>query len=162
MDSSQNEKEPTISRTSVAIPTEAFVYQNSNILALQKSASEGDVPAQELLGLMQARHDLEEKFGDLEKNSDALERKIENYRSELQKVNNFMIGVVVAVSIAFIVTTLTLYWDQILATKSDKELYLKYNDVYKNYSDATNSQQMKISDLEQQIELLKARNSYLK
>ena len=51
----------------------------------------------------------------------------------------------------------------------DKELYLRYNDLYQKYSDENvrlkdeiNSQKIEFNNLKNQLELLKAKNSYLK
>ncbi|OGF66502.1 hypothetical protein A3I27_00720 [Candidatus Giovannonibacteria bacterium RIFCSPLOWO2_02_FULL_43_11b] len=150
------------SKTSQNLPSGSFVFPNANVVKLQGLASKDDPSAQELLVLMQARQELEKRFIDLEGHTDGLKKRIENYQSDLQKVNNFIIGIVVAVSIAFVVTTLTLYWNQILATKADRELYLKYNDIYKNYYDSVYQQQKQIDQLNSNLELLKAKNSYLK
>ena len=138
-----------------------YNVQNGNIPKLQELASRNDPAAIELLTLMQARSELELKFKVLEKDTDNLLRKNESYQDDLRKVNNFIIGVVVAVTIAFIVTTITLYWGEILNNKSDKDLYLKYNDVYMNYYDSTSQQQKQIDKLNSDLELLKVKN-YLK
>lgn len=140
------------------IPTQ---FPNQNIPKIQELANKNDPSAIELLTLMQASSELEKKFKTLEKDTDNLLKKNESYQSDLQKVNNFMVGVVVFIAITFIATTITLYWGEILNNKSDKDLYLKYNDVYKNYYDSVYQQQKQIDKLNSDLELLKVKN-YLK
>jgi len=106
-------------------------------------------------------YDAKEHIDDLEKESVDLKRRIVSYQGELHKVNSFMVGVVVAVSITFIVTTITLYWGEILNNKSDKDLYLKYNDVYRDYHESILDQQKQIEKLSSDLKVLKVKN-YLK
>ena len=135
---------------------------NLNIPKIQDAASKGDATAQEVLGLMNAKDDLIREIDKVKKESSRIGSEISQYKIQLEKANQFMIGVVIATAITFVVTTITLYWGEILNNKSDKDLYLKYNEVYKNYSDKNAEQKIQINNLENELNMLKAKNSYLK
>lgn len=144
------------------------------------SSRKNDISAKAILGLIEETKEKEkrlslleksvnEKISKLDKEGDGFREKLKNYNSGLSSVNNFMVGVVLFVSVTFIVTIISLFRDQILADKADKEIYLKYNDVYKIYSDQISSLKDKVTDekneinnLKNQLDLLKAKNAYLK
>jgi len=102
---------------------------------------------------------------ELQKQVKDFENKLASYKEDLAKVNNWMVGVVIGVSIAFVLAMFAAYWGVI----TDKEIYLKYNDIYKNYSDqndelkdAINQQKLEINNFKNEIDILKAKNLYLK
>jgi hypothetical protein len=122
--------------------------------------------AKKLLGTEES---IAEKFKKLNEERNDFKNDLRNYKGELRKVNNFLIAVLLFVSITFIATTLSLFWSGILSDKNDKELYLKYNDTYKNYSDQNNKlndivnqQKIEINNFKNEADILKAKNPFLK
>jgi len=90
---------------------------------------------------------------------------IENVQKDVQQVNYFMVGVVVFIAVSFLISMYTTSIDRI----SDKTLYLQYDTMYQQYSDKNsamsdeiNQQQITIDNLQNQLQLLKASNPYLK
>ena len=98
----------------------------------------------------------------LQKAGNETKTQVENYKGGLQQVNGWLIGVVLFVAVTFVSTTIMVYWDKIVSGASDKELYLQYNQLYKQYSDAISEQQLRVSDLQHSIEMLRAKNPGLK
>lgn len=98
-----------------------------------------------------------------------VERKIAEVKSEnkkdIERINGIMVGVVIFIAVTFIVEICTMNLDRI----KDKDLYLQYNQLYKDYFDESlkskeniNQEILKINDLENRFELLKGKNPYLK
>lgn len=93
------------------------------------------------------------------------EKEFNNNKSELRKINNFLIGCVIVVSIAFVTTIVIISVDAI----TDKSLYLNYNNMYERYSNNSEElrnqffeQELQVNNLLYQIQILKAKNPYLK
>jgi hypothetical protein len=102
---------------------------------------------------------------ELQKQVEDFENKLTFYKEDLAKVNNWMVGVVVGVSIAFVLAMFAAYWGVI----TDKGIYLKYADIYENYSDKNNAlkdiiseQKLEINNLKNGLDILKAKNPSLK
>lgn len=79
-------------------------------------------------------------------------------KKELEKINYLFYGLVIFVTISFLIEIYTMNMDRI----KDKDMYLNYNTMYKNFFDAQMQQQKDIQDIKMSVELLKAKNSYLK
>jgi hypothetical protein len=126
---------------------------NPNITKIQEQAQKGDPAAQELLVLMDSRKYLENQFLELKKESSSIGVELNQYKTNLERVNNFMIGVVIALAIAFFF----LLFDQI----KDKDLYSNYNNTYTSLIDRSVEQDFKIKDIENSLEIIKIKN-YLK
>lgn len=110
-----------------------------------------------------------EEVNQLKKDFDQLKDDLNRAKKDVDKTNNFMYFVVLYVAVASIVAVLSIYWDGILSNKSDKELYLNYNEVYKNYSekndglkDTVSQQKIEMNNLRNEFNILKAKNPYLK
>lgn len=93
-----------------------------------------------------------EESENLKRNIEDFEGKLNSYREDLGKVNNWMVSVVIGVSVAFFLSMFAAYWSVI----TDKEIYLKYNDVYKSYSDLNLYQNDKVNNLQIEINNLKS------
>jgi len=94
-----------------------------------------------------------------------IEKLREQSKEDIGKVNYVLFGLVIFVVITFIVEIYTMNLDRI----KDKDLYLRYNDLYQRYvdenvklKDEINNQKIDFNNLKNQIELLRAKNSYLK
>ena len=79
-------------------------------------------------------------------------------KKELEKINYLFYGLVVFVTISFLIEIYTMNMDRI----KDKDIYLNYNTMYKDFFDAQRQQEKDIQDIKMTVELLKAKNSYLK
>lgn len=79
-------------------------------------------------------------------------------KKDLEKINYLFYGLVVFVTISFLIEIYTMNMDRI----KDKDLYLNYNAMYKDFFDAQTQQQKDIQDIKMSVELLKAKNSYSK
>lgn len=89
-------------------------------------------------------------------------QEIEKLRSDskkdLEKINYLFYGLVIFVTISFLIEIYSMNMDRI----KDKDLYLNYNTMYKDFFDAQIQQQKDIQDIKMSVELLKAKNPYLK
>ena len=90
---------------------------------------------------------------------------IETVEKDITKINYLLVGVVIFIAVSFLISMYTESMDRI----SDKTLYLKYDTLYQQYSDKNsqmsdeiNQQKITIDDLQNQLQLLKASNPYLK
>lgn len=86
-------------------------------------------------------------------------------QKEVERLHNWMIAVVIGVVVAFMLGYFTFLYDTI----QEKELYLRYSEMYTNYLEKNSELERKIMDTQievnnfrNEIDLLKARNSYLK
>ena len=87
-----------------------------------------------------------------------------NPEKEIEKLHGYFIAVVVFVVLAFLIEIYTMNLDRI----KDKDLYLRYNDLYQQYSiqnselkDKINAQKIEVNNLRNEIEVLRAKNPYL-
>ena len=81
-----------------------------------------------------------------------------NPEKEIDRLHGYFVAVVVFVVVSFLGTFYIISLDFL----KDKDIYLKYDDVYKNYADQNSDSKIQINNLENEIELLKAKNPYLK
>jgi hypothetical protein len=94
-----------------------------------------------------------------------VEKARQDSAKDIERVNNLMIGLVIFIAITFIVEIAVMNYDRI----KDKDIYLNYNQLYKDYFDESselkediNVQKTELNNLNNKIETLKARNPYLK
>lgn len=87
-------------------------------------------------------------------------RNIERYRDEVGRIDRFNTGVTIVVVIAFLTTMFLVFFDLI----KEKDLYLRYNDLYKDYfdknSDLSNEisqQRIELNDLKNQMKIYEKR-----
>ncbi len=88
-----------------------------------------------------------------------------NPEKEIDKLHGYFVAVVLFVVISFLGTFFLLTWDHI----KDKDLYIKYNDLDQMYSQKVielnnkiNQQEIEINNLKNQMDMLHAKNVYLK
>lgn len=112
---------------------------------------------------------IKKDFERLEKDFIQIREEMDKSKRDVDRTNNFMYVVVIFVAVSFIVAVFSIYWDGILSNKSDKDLYLKYNEIFKNYSDQNfelkdkvYEQEININNLKNEVENLRIRNPYLK
>jgi len=79
-------------------------------------------------------------------------------KKDLEKINYLFYGLVIFVAISFLIEIYSMNMDRI----KDKDLYLNYNSMYKDFFDAQTQQQKDVQDIKTSVELLKAKNPYLK
>ncbi|MDP3792758.1 MAG: hypothetical protein Q8Q89_03425 [bacterium] len=86
-------------------------------------------------------------------------------QKEVERLHNWMIAVVVGVVIAFTLGYFTFLYDII----QEKELYLQYSKLYTNYLEKNTdlerkvlNSEIEINNFRNEIDLLKAKNQYLK
>jgi beta-lactamase regulating signal transducer with metallopeptidase domain len=86
--------------------------------------------------------------------------KTEN-KEEIDKINQFVIGILIFIVITFTVQM----WVSSLDRIKDKDLYLRYNDMFQKYFDESskqkdeiNSQKIEINNLKNQLELFRIKN----
>mgnify|MGYP001608231902 CR=1 FL=1 len=86
-------------------------------------------------------------------------------KEDVKRIENWMIAVVIFVAVIFVIEIYTINLDRI----KDKDLYLRYNDLYQKYSDENlesreiiNNQKIEINNLWNEFKLLRAKNPYLK
>lgn len=72
-----------------------------------------------------------------------------NMQKEIDRINHLMVGVVIFVVVSVLGTFFLLLFDFI----KEKDLYLRYNDLYDNYSEKNSSLIEKINN--QEIEIVK-------
>ena len=104
------------------------------------------------------------KFGVVDKLTD-ITKDIEKQKNEIDKINKNLWLVLIIVISMFIVA----FFAMLQEAQKDEWLYTEYNDLYKSYSkentilkDEVHRQQIEINDLRNEIELLRAKNPYLK
>lgn len=101
--------------------------------------------------------------------SSETDKKIQDVKNESKKDNErvymIMIGLVIFVVITFLIEIVVMNYDRI----KDKDMYIQYTQMYKDYFDESskmkeiiNGQKIEINNLENKFELLKAKNSYLR
>lgn len=88
-----------------------------------------------------------------------------NPEKEIGKLHGYFIAVVVFVVITLLIEIYTMNLDRI----KDKDLYLRYNDLYQKYSnqnfelnDRINEQKIEVNNLQNEIKMLRAKNPLLK
>ena len=122
---------------------------------LKKSGTEA-VPQITETNVIQLQEDFRKVKGDIGKAQDDLQDIKRSVKEDINRVNNWVLFAVLFFAATFAVAIVSIYWDGILSNKSDRELYLKYDDIFKNYSDQTFELKDKI--FEQEIEVNKLRN----
>lgn len=86
-------------------------------------------------------------------------------QKEIERLHNWMIAVVIGVVVAFTLGYFTFLYDTI----QEKELYLRYSELYTNYLEKNAelerkvlNSEMEVNNFRNEIDLLKAKNQYLK
>ncbi|MFA6252645.1 MAG: hypothetical protein WCV69_00020 [Patescibacteria group bacterium] len=128
---------------------------------VEKQAQE-DSKASALINL---RETTSYELGALREEGKIIKLDLIDYQKSLKRVDNLLLGAIVVIAVAFITTISLVFFDLI----KEKDLYLRYNDLYQKYSeesaklkDEINNQKIEINNLGNKIEILKARNTYLK
>lgn len=93
------------------------------------------------------------------------QKEIQRVEKDIERVNYFFIGLVIFVAVTFLIEIYTMNLDRI----KDKDLYLKYNDLYQQYAEKNSElgekifeQRIEINNFKNELELLRAKNQYLK
>ena len=132
-----------------------FLTREQVVGAMEEKSAKGDVGATAFLQHERDFKDLQDKIKDeienIQEQGVEFKKLLSGYKRDLERVNNWVIGAIVGVLVAFFLAVFGAYWGVIM----DKELYLKYNDVYKNYSDQIISQNKEIGSLKDDIRELK-------
>src|SRR3989344_449642 len=86
-------------------------------------------------------------------------------QKEVERLNHWMIAVVIFVAVTFLLGFLTFIFDMI----KEKELYLRYGDMYTKYLEKNAElerqvmdSKLEINNFRNEIDLLQARNQFLK
>jgi uncharacterized membrane protein SpoIIM required for sporulation len=101
--------------------------------------------------------------------SSEVEKKIAEVKSEnkkdIEKLITIMVGVVIFIVVTFLIEIWSMNYDRI----KDKDIYLQYTQMYKDYFDESsklkeiiNEQKFNVNNLGNNINLLKIKNPYLK
>lgn len=127
--------------------------------AVKRLAQKDDPSAIAVLTLHeQTRQDAETLRKEIKSESDNFKKRLGEYERNLRRTDGLIIGVLIFVSVSFLTTVSLVFLDLI----KEKDLYLRYNDIYKNYSDQDVEQKIQINNLENELNMLKAKNAYLK
>ncbi len=62
---------------------------------------------------------------------------------------------IVATALVFVSTTVSLFWSEILSNKTNGEIQVQYNRVYKNYADQIITQKNEIDGLKSEVDEVK-------
>jgi len=125
---------------------------------VEKEAGESkDIKAQALLLL---RKEISNEIIKLREEGKKFRENLQDYQKSLKRTDNFLIGITVVIAIAFITILSLVFFDLI----KEKDLYLRYNDLYQNYSE-TNSQlkdiiyeqKIEVNNLKNELEILKTK-----
>ncbi len=150
------------SQTDFTGPQETIGYSKIWKGVVKEAEENKDAKAQALLLL---RKEISDEIIKLRIEGEKFQKNLEDYKKDLKRINNLLIGITIVVVIAFITILSLVSFDQI----KEKDLYLRYSDLYQNYSernsqlkDIINEQQIGINDLENELKILRAKNSYLK
>ncbi|MFA4937499.1 MAG: hypothetical protein WC575_04440 [Patescibacteria group bacterium] len=154
MSTSYQKSEDTIPPTnpSVTGPTQ---INNSDLWPEIERQAIQDPKAQALLELKKL---LGEELVLLKKEGEKFKSQLEDYQKSLKRTDNLLIGIVVVVSVAFITTISLVFFDLI----KEKDIYLRYNDIYKNNADQNSEMNIQINNIENELQILRAKNSYLR
>jgi len=123
---------------------------------VEKEAGESkDIKAQALLLL---RKEISNEIIKLREEGKKFQENLQDYQKSLKRTDNFLIGITIVIAIAFITILSLVFFDLI----KEKDLYLRYNDLYQNYSE-TNSQlkdiiyeqKIEVNNLKNELEILK-------
>jgi len=159
--SSTNEvtQQPTYnSAGATGTPPSGWQY-DQNLEAVKKLAKKDDPSAIALLNLYdQIKQNAEVLRKEIQSESDNFKRRLGEYERSLKRTDGLIVGVLIFISISFLTTISLVFLDLI----KEKDLYLRYNDIYKNYSDQNVEQKIQIDNLENELNILKAKNPYLK
>ena len=101
---------------------------------------------------------IKDQINALKKEGEKFRADINEHQRGLRKTDSFLITMTIVVVVAFITTLSLVFFDLI----KEKDIYLKYDDIYKNYSDQNSESKIQINNLENEIQLLKAKNPSLK
>ena len=122
---------------------------------IERQAIIQDPKAQALLELKKS---IENELNLLKREGEKFKSQLEDYQKSLKRTDTLLIGIVVVVSAAFITTLSLVFFDLI----KEKDIYLQNNNLYQNYSNQSNEQKIQINDLNNELKMLRVKNSYLK
>ncbi len=108
--------------------------------------------------MLELRKEIKEEVLLLKKDGEKFKKDLEEYHKSLRRVDAFLITITLVVVVAFITTISLVFFDLI----KEKDLYMKYNDLYQNYSEKSNQQLIEINNLRNEIDILHAKNPFLK
>lgn len=108
--------------------------------------------------LLELRKEIKDEVLLLKQDGGKFKNNLEEYRSGLKRVDSFLVTITLVVVVAFITTISLVFWDMI----KDKDVYLRNNDLYQIYSEKNYQQLIEINNLKNEINVLRAKNSYLK
>ncbi|GEM_PF-2501098 len=96
---------------------------------------------------------------------EVMQNAVERTKSDLHKINTLVVGVLIFTVVSFVVAVFIMLMDGV----RDKALYLRYSDVYQNYVDENmrlrdeiNNQKLDFNNFQNQFNMLRIKNSYLK
>lgn len=107
--------------------------------------------------LLELKSKIKQEIDRLTEEGEKFKKSLHDYKSNLKRVDNFMIGFVAVISIAFITTLSLVFLDLI----KEKDLYSNYNLMMKQYYDESKELNKKVDNLFKDFEILKVKN-YLK
>lgn len=98
---------------------------------------------------------VEDSLAILKKKEDSFDEDLKRYRSDLRQTNQLLIGGWLVTSLTFIITLITFCWNEILSNKTNGEIQVQYNQVYKNYADQIITQKNEIDGLKSEVDEVK-------
>jgi hypothetical protein len=122
---------------------------------IERQAKIGNDPKSQ--ALLELKSKINQETERLTEEGEKFKKSLEDYKSNLKRVDNLMIGFIAVVSIAFITTLSLVFFDLI----KEKDLYSNYNLMIKQYYDESKELNKKVDGLFKDFEILKVKN-YLK
>ncbi len=110
------------------------------------------------IALLELKKEISDQITSLKKEGEKFRSDINDHQKGLRKTDLFLVTITIVVVVAFITTLSLVFFDLI----KEKDIYLKYDDAYKNYSDQNSESKIQINNLKNEIQLLKAKNPFLK
>jgi|SRR3989344_6467227 len=128
----------------------------------RQASKESDPKA---LAILELRQFFNNEIFALRREGESFKQNLKDYQKSLKRVDALLIGIVAVVSIAFITTLSLVFFDLI----KEKDLYLQNNNLYQNYSkenlelkNVINEQKIEIYNLNNKIQRIYDKNTYLK
>ena len=153
--------------TTITGPGSTYTYQPPKVLQtwdeIKRQEEEDQDP--KASALLELRKEVKEEVLLLKKDGEKFKKDLEEYHRNLRRVDSFLITITLVVVVAFITTLSLVFWDMI----KEKDLLLNYNNLYQNYSERNielnnkiNEQKIEINNFRNQLDILHAKNPYLK